>query len=83
MHIFIKNIPYLFLLKAYHSRATPIAQGGAIANPCVINDNARKSYTITSQKDVDGPAQQLPYACEPNTRAMESGVSCFDEDSFF
>lgn len=76
----MKIIPYLFLLNSQYSWATPIAQGGAIANPCVINTGDRKSYTITSQNDVVGEPDQLPFWCTPQGGARM--LFCLDQDFF-
>ena len=73
-------IPYLFLLNSQYSWATPIAQGGAIASPCVINTGDRKSYTITSQNDVVGEPDQLPFWCTPTGGAR---MLIFLDQGFF
>ena len=82
MHFFINILPYLFLLHSHYSQATPIAQGDALANPCVIGAGDLKGYTITEQKTVDGKIQQLPFVCEPNTEGHESMLFCCDQAIF-
>lgn len=62
----MKIVPYLFLLNSHYSQAIPIAQGGAIATPCVINTGDRKTYTVTEETDVEGAPQQLAFSCGPS-----------------
>ena len=65
MHSIMNLVPLSFLLTSHLSQASPIAQGGAIASPCIFNNNGGISYTISEQSDVLGPAEQLAFSCTP------------------
>lgn len=69
-------IPLAFLLTSHLSQASPIAQGGAIASPCIFNNNGGVSYSIKEQSDILGPPEQLAFSCTPM-----GGASMFESAS--
>ena len=72
----MKILSFLLLLKPQHSQAKPIPQGSAL-EPCALGPFDVIEYTKESEKDVQGPAQQLAYSC---TASGDAGMSfCLDQ----
>lgn len=82
MHFSKKILPCFLLLNSRYSEATPtpIAQGGAIANPCVISGGDSVSYTKTSEQEVKGDPEQLSGSCIPNEPGAEGMLFCLDQE---
>lgn len=77
----MKIISYFFIFHSPYSQAIPIAQGGAVATPCAFGGGGEtRSYTITGQKIIAGPVQQLPFSCKGEGGARK--LFCYDWDPF-